>query len=91
VQWVSRSIRSSLVIPKPPISPTSISSQVLKSGLRFGVVIEVSLVPAFARVVRLLLGLALVLALDFVFALALFLVFIVRSLGPLAELMIANV
>ena len=90
-QRVSRSILSSLVIPKPPISPTSISSQVLKSGLRFGVVIEVGLVNALARVVRFVLGLALVLDFDFVFALALCLAFMVGSLGPLAGLMIANV
>jgi hypothetical protein len=79
------------VIPKPPISPTSISSQVLKSGLRFGVVIEVGLVAGLARVVRLVLGLALVLGFDFVFALALCFAFMVGSLGPLARLMIANV
>jgi hypothetical protein len=91
VQCVSRSIRSSLVIPKPPISPTSISSQVLKPGFRFGVVIEVGLVDAYARGVRLVLGLALVLCLDFVFALLLLLAFMVGSLGPLARLMIANV
>ena len=91
VQRVSRSIRSSLVIPKPPISPTSISSQVLKSGLRFGVVIEVGVVAALVRVVRLVLGLALVLGFDFVFALALCLAFMVGSLGPLAGLMIATV
>jgi len=79
------------VIPKPPISPTSISSQVLNSGLMFGVVIEVGLVAAFARVVRLVLGLVLVLCFDFVFALDLLLAFMVGSLGPLAGLMIANV
>ena len=91
MQRVSRSIRSSLVIPKPPISPTSTSSQVLKSGLRIGVVSKVGLVAALARVVRLVLGLALVLDFVLVFALALLLVFIVESLGPLAGLMIANV
>ncbi len=91
MQWVSRSIRSSLVIPKPPISPTSISSQVLKSGLRFGVVIEVGLVAAFARVVLFVLALVLLLCSDFVFALDLVLAFIVGSLGPWAGLMIANV
>ncbi len=81
VQRVSRSIRSSLVIPKPPISPTSISSQVLKSGLRFGVIIEVRLVDTLDRVVRFVLGLVLVLGLDFVFTLALCLAFMVGSLG----------
>jgi len=90
VQRVSRSIRSSLVIPKPPISPTSTSSQVLKSGLGFGVVAKVGLVAALARVVRLLLGLALVLDFVFVLALALLLAFIVQSLGPLVGPMIAN-
>jgi hypothetical protein len=79
------------VIPKPPISPTSISSQVLKSGLRFGVVIEVGVVAALVRVVRLVLGLALVSGFDFVFALALCLAVMVGSLGPLAGLMIATV
>ena len=91
VQRVSRSIRSSLVIPKPPISPTAISSQVLKSGLRFGVAIEFGVVAAIARGVRLVLGLALVLGFDLVFALALCLAFMVGSLGPLAGLMIATV
>ena len=91
VQWVSRSIRSSLVIPKPPISPTSISSHVLKSGLTIGVVIEAGLGVTLALVVRLFLGLAFVLCFDLVFALALFLAFMVGSLGPLAGLMIANV
>jgi hypothetical protein len=89
VQWVSRSIRSSLVIPKPPMSPTSISSQALKSGVRFGVVIEVGLAVVLARLVRLFLGLALDLCFDFV--LALLLAFMVRSLGPWAWLMIASV
>ena len=79
------------MIPKPPISPTSISSQVLKSGFRFGVVIEVGPVAACARVVRLVLGLVLVLCFDFVFALLLLLAFMAESLGPLARLMIANV
>ena len=91
MQRVSRSIRSSLVIPKPPISPTSTSSQVLKSGLGFGVVAKVGLVAALALVVRLVLGLAFVLCLDFAFALLLLLAFMVRSLEPLARLMIANV
>jgi hypothetical protein len=63
----------------------------LKPGFRFGVVIEVGLVDAYARGVRLVLGLALVLCLDFVFALLLLLAFMVGSLGPLARLMIANV
>ncbi len=84
MQLLSRSIRSSLVIPKPPISPTSTSSQVLKSGLTLGVVIEAGLGAALALVVRLFLGLALVLGLDFVFALALLLAFMVGSLGLLA-------
>jgi hypothetical protein len=91
VQRLSRSIRSSVVIPKPPISPTSTSSQILKSGLKVGVVIEVSLGAAVVLDVRFFLGLALVLALDFVFALALLLAFMIGSLGPLAGLMIANV
>jgi hypothetical protein len=52
-------------------------------GLRFGVVIEVGLVAALARVVRFVFGLALALGFDFVFALALCLVFMVGSLGPL--------
>ena len=63
----------------------------MKSGLRFGVVIEVGFVNALARVVRFVLGLALVLDFDFVFALALCLAFMVGSLGPLAGLMIATV
>jgi hypothetical protein len=91
VQRVSRSIRSSLVIPKPPISPTSTSSQVLKSGLRFGAVIELGFVIGLARVARFFFDLALVLAFVLVFALAFLLAFIVGSLGPLAGLMIANV
>jgi len=91
VQRVSRSIRSSVVIPNPPISPTSTSSQVLKSGLKGGVVIEAGLGVAVVLVVRLFLGLALVLDLDRVFALALLLAFMVGSLGPLAGLMIADV
>jgi hypothetical protein len=91
VQRVSRSIRSSVVIPKPPMSPTSTSSQVLKSGLKVGVVIEAGLGAADALVVRAFLDLALVLDLDFVFALDLLLAFMVGSLGPLAGLMIANV
>ncbi len=91
MQRVSLSIRSSLVIPKPPMSPTSISSHVLKSGLRFGVVIGVGLVAAFALGVRFVLGLVLVVCFDFVFALLLLLAFMVGSLGPLAGLMIANV
>ncbi len=92
VQRVSRSIRSSLVIPKPPISPTSTSSQVLKSGLKLGLVIEAGLVVALALVVVLvLLGLDFALGLDFGFALAFLFAFMVESLGPLAELMIANV
>ncbi len=90
MQRVSRSIRSSLVIPKPPISPTSISSQVLKAGLRFAVVIGLGLGATLARVVLLVLGLALVLCFDFFFALALFLAFMVGSLGLLVGLMIAN-
>jgi len=91
VQRVSRSIRSSLVIPKPPMSPTSTSSQVLKSGLRFGAVIELGFVIGLARVARLFFDLALVLAFVLVFALAFLFAFIVGSLGPLAGLMIANV
>lgn len=91
VQRVSRSIRSSVVIPKPPISPTSSSSQILKSGLKVGVVIGAGLGEAFVLVVRLFLGLALLFGLGFVFALALLLDFMVGSLGPLAGLMIANV
>ena len=79
------------MIPKPPISPTSTSSQVLKSGLGFGVVAKVGLVAALALVVRLVLGLALVLGFVLVFALALLLAFIVESLGPLAGMMIASV
>ena len=79
------------MIPKPPISPTSTSSQVLKSGLRFGVVIGVGIVADLARVVRLVLDLALVLGFDLVFALALCLTFIAGSLGPLATPMIARV
>ncbi len=90
MQRVSRSIRSSVVIPKPPISPTSTSSQVLKSAFIFGVVIEAGLGTAVGLVVLLFLGLALVLGLDF-FALALLLAFIVRSLGPLVGPMISNV
>lgn len=90
MQRVSRSIRSSVVIPKPPISPTSTSSQVLKSALIFGVVIETVLGTAVVLVALLFLGLALVLGFDF-FALALLLAFIVRSLGPLVGPMIANV
>ena len=73
------------------MSPTSISSQVLKSGVGFDVVIGVGLAVALARLVRLFLGLALVLCFDLVFALALLLAFIVGSLGPLAWLMIASV
>jgi hypothetical protein len=73
------------------MSPTSISSQVLKSRLRFGVVIEVGVVAALARAVRLVLGLALVFRFDLVFASDLCLAFMVGSLGPLAGLMIANV
>ncbi len=91
VQRVSRSIRSSLVIPKPPISPTSISSHVLKSGFRFTVGIGIRPVVVLGRVGRAVLGLALVLCFDFVLALALLLAFMVESLGPLAWLMIANV
>ncbi len=79
------------MIPKPPISPTSTSSQVLKSGLRFGVVIGVGLVAVPARVVPLVLDLALVLGFDLVFALALCLTFMVGSLGPLAGPVIARV
>jgi len=79
------------VIPKPPISPTSTSSQVLKSALRFGVVVAVGIVVVLARVVRLVLDLALVLGFDLVFALALRLAFMVGSLGPLARPMIARV
>ena len=90
MQRVSRSIRSSVVIPKPPISPTSTSSQVLKSALIVGVVIETVLGTAVVLVALLFLGLALVLGFDF-FALALLLAFIVRSLGPLVGPMIANV
>jgi hypothetical protein len=73
------------------MSPTSTSSQVLKSGLKVGVVIEAGLGAADALVVRAFLDLALVLDLDFVFALDLLLAFMVGSLGPLAGLMIANV
>src|SRR2546428_4123989 len=95
VAWRARgsasSIVSSVVIPNPPISPTSTSSQVLKSGLKGGVVIEAGLGVAVVLVVRLFLGLALVLDLDRVFALALLLAFMVGSLGPLAGLMIADV
>jgi hypothetical protein len=72
------------------MSPTSTSSQVLKSAFIVGVVIETGLGPAVGLLVLLFLGLALVLGLDF-FALALLLAFIVGSLGPLARLMIANV
>ena len=90
MQRVSRSIRSSVVIPKPPISPTSTSSQVLKSTFVVGVVIETGLGAAVTLVVLLFLGLALVLGLDF-FALALLLAFIVESLGPLVGPVIANV
>ena len=90
MQRVSRSIRSSVVIPKPPISPTSISSQVLKSALTVGVVNVTALGAAVALVLLLFLGFAFVLGFDF-FALALLLAFIVRSLGPLAGLMIASV
>jgi hypothetical protein len=90
MQRVSRSIRSSVVIPKPPISPTSISSQVLKSALVVGVVIEAILGTAVGLVVLRFWGLDLVLGFDF-FALALLLAFIIGSLGPLAGLMIANV
>ena len=90
MQRVSRSIRSSVVIPKPPISPTSTSSQVLKSALTVGVVIETGLGTVVVLVALLFLGLAFVLGRDF-FALALLLAFMVESLGPLAGLMIANV
>ena len=90
MQRVSRSIRSSVVIPKPPISPTSTSSQVLKSAFIVGVVIETGLGMAGVLVVLPFFGLAFVLGFDF-FALALLLAFIVRSLGPLAGLMIASV
>ncbi len=82
MQRVSRSIRSSVVIPKPPMSPTSTSSQVLKSALIVGVVIGIGLGTGVVLVVLLFLGLALVLGLDF-FALALLLAFMVRSLGLL--------
>ena len=90
MQRVSLSIRSSVVIPKPPISPTSTSSQVLKSALIVGVVIGTGLATAVVFDVLLFLGLALVLGLDF-FALALLLAFIVESLGALVGPMIANV
>jgi hypothetical protein len=73
------------------MSPTSISSHLLKSGVRFGVVIEVGLAVALARLVLLFLGLALVLCFVFVFALALLFAFMVESLGSLAWLMIASV
>jgi len=73
------------------MSPTSISSQVLKSGVRFGVVVEAGLAVVLARLVRLFLGLALDLCFDFVLALALLLAFMIGSLGPLAWLMIASV
>lgn len=63
----------------------------MKSGLRFGVVIGVGLVAVPARVVPLVLDLALVLGFDLVFALALCLAFMVGSLGPLARSMIARV
>jgi len=55
-----------------------------------GVVIETGLRTAVVLPALLFLGLALVLGFDF-FALALLLAFIVRSLGPLVGLMIANV
>ena len=90
MQRVSRSIRSSVVIPKPPISPTSTSSQVLKSALIVGVVIATVLGTAVVLVALRFLGLAPVLDFDF-FALALLLAFIVESLGPLVGPMIANV
>src|SRR3989442_5471660 len=91
VQGFPLSFLSSVVFPNPPISPTSTSSQVLKSGLKGGVVIEAGLGVAVVLVVRLFLGLALVLDLDRVFALALLLAFMVGSLGPFAGLMIAHV
>lgn len=90
MQRVSRSIRSSVVIPKPPMSPTSTSSQVLKSALIVGVVIATGFGTAGLLGILFFLGLALVLGRDF-FALVLLLAFIVRSLGPLAGLMIASV
>jgi hypothetical protein len=72
------------------MSPTSTSSQVLKSAFIVGVVIETGLGVAVGLLVLLFLVLALVLGFDF-FALVLLLAFIVGSLGPLAWLMIANV
>jgi uncharacterized membrane protein len=53
----------------------------LKSGVRFAVVIEVGLVAVLVPVVLLVFGLARVFCLDFVFALALLLAFMVGSLG----------
>jgi hypothetical protein len=73
------------------MSPTSISSQVLKLGVMFGAEIGVCPTVELARVVRRVLGLALALGFDFVFALAFRLAFIVESLGPLVRPMIANV
>jgi hypothetical protein len=73
-------------MPKPPISPTSTSSQILKSELRAGVVIGDGLVVVIARVVLVPLVLAFVLDFVFgfvlVFALALCLAFMVGSLVP---------
>lgn len=72
------------------MSPTSTSSQVLKSALIVGVEIETVLGTAVVLAALRFLGFALVLGFDF-FALALLLAFIIESLGPLAGLMIANV
>jgi hypothetical protein len=81
-------------MPKPPISPTSTSSQVLKSELRAGIVIGDGLAVVIALVP---VPLVLAFVLDFVFgfvlvlALALCLAFMVASLVPLDRAMIASV
>ena len=73
-------MRSSLETPKPPMSPISISSQSLKSGLVNGLVAVIGLGAVIARVALWVLGFALVLDFEVVFF-ALLLPFMAGSLG----------